>query len=368
MHPLPSPNVEQLSLCPSGHWGGIVSMILVGSAVAIYVFVVLSATLSALRWWSRARRAERSFREDAELAPGEVVVHGRVEYAPDEQAAVRVEIDQEGSEQESSGSWTTVWLERERRVEARPFYLRHASGKRIRVEPTRAVELVDDMDGVIRVDLTKRTRTAELVPGEEVFVHGRLGLDTDRRHGAGGPELVIRPSEFGRLLLSTEPLGDRFRRPMRKERSFALGASLALVVTCLFASPYLASLVAGRVGSAVVTELKVVVHSDDDGTSTCHRVEARLREVAAESIVQCVSEDDYAKLKVGMVVPARITESRAVGWSSAELGSEATASVAVQFALLLALFAGGFYLGRNRHRGWYAQQLNEAEPGRLAPS
>jgi hypothetical protein len=335
------------------------ALVLVGLPVLLYGAVLLRATMLALGCWLRARRSERSFTEDAVLAPGELVLHGTVEYAPDEHTAVRVEIDQEGSEAESSGNWTTVWSERERRIEARPFFMRLANGDRVRVEPTREVELVDDMDGTIRVDLTKRTRIAELIPGEEVFVHGRL---------SAGPGMVMRPSKLGHLLISTEPLGERFRRPMRQERGFALGALLLLVLSNLFVLPYHTSLFAGRVGTAVIRELSVVIDHSDDGTSTCHRVTAELRAPSAENIVQCVDKDEFAELAVGMTVPARITEVPWAGWSSAELGTHATVSVAAQFLPLIALIAASFYLARRKRWGWRHGKLNEAEVGRLDDS
>ena len=126
-----------------------------------------------------ARAAVQQRAHEAPLAPGRTVVLGTVEVAEGEALAARVEIDQGGSERDNSGTYTFKWTEIGRRVEMRPFYLLHASGARVRVEPRGRAMLVDAMDGMIVVTETARTRYAELSPGEEVYAVGRLQRGED---------------------------------------------------------------------------------------------------------------------------------------------------------------------------------------------
>ncbi len=107
------------------------------------------------------------------------ILHGRLEYARDQDYAVRVTIVQEGSENESSGSWTVTWRESGRSVAVAPFYIVHASGARVRVEPGPRTMLRGDLTSYTPVDRSRRHRIATLLPGQDVWVTGQLGKDTD---------------------------------------------------------------------------------------------------------------------------------------------------------------------------------------------
>lgn len=117
-----------------GHLDPAASALLSPIVLGSYALLLVVAIVLCLRYRRRAARAEAAFDPTAPLEPGEALLLGTVEHAHGEETAVRVEVTQEGSESESSGAWSHTWTERERLVRGRPFYLRHASDRRIRVE------------------------------------------------------------------------------------------------------------------------------------------------------------------------------------------------------------------------------------------
>jgi hypothetical protein len=348
---------------------------LVVAQLILLAMLVVLGILGALRWVRRARAAELSFRPGAPLQPGDAVIHGTVERSASGDVAVRVEIDQEGSESESSGSWSTSWKERRRFVRVSPFYIRHASGPRIRVEPTHAVQLVDAMDGVIRVNLAKRVRVAELTPGEKVFAVGELRHDLDPEGQGGGYRggqhgLVMRPQ-----LLSTEPLGARFRRRAGRHRAFLYGLFFMALAPYVFFIPYLASYYNGVQGRAVVTDLKHIEETDSDGTTHTYRVFMTLTEPTSlpgglllkRSFSDDVDHDFFVKLKTGMVLPARATFGVI---TSTHLGPGATFHAGLTLLLLgpVLLLAIIYGITIVQPTAWYEGKLNEGESGRLKES
>lgn len=89
----------------SAHQGpALLSMIFVYGLVhapLLWMLVVAALrVLSNLRLWGAARRTQRQQR--SELAPGQVVVAGKVRLLQGKDAAVRVEIDQHGEEHRGS--------------------------------------------------------------------------------------------------------------------------------------------------------------------------------------------------------------------------------------------------------------------------
>ena len=110
------------------------------SIAFVYVIPVIFVGGLALRFLLRALLAGRRARDarrtaDAEsqtLDEGDTILRGRAEL---DDGTVRATVEQVGSEAESSGSWTVTWTETNRRVQVAPFYVVHASGERVRVEP-----------------------------------------------------------------------------------------------------------------------------------------------------------------------------------------------------------------------------------------
>ena len=113
----------------------------------------LGAVVVALSRRARARRsiaeAEASVDPAGPLAERQRFVAGTVELAQGEHVAVRVTVSQKGSERAVKNGYVHQWREAERTVEARPVYVRHASGARVRVEVPAVpndVGLVDALD------------------------------------------------------------------------------------------------------------------------------------------------------------------------------------------------------------------------------
>ncbi len=357
---------------PEDHLGPWSSLLFVELELGAYLLVLCLGLILAQRWKRRARSADASFDPAVPLTPGERVLHGKVEHAANEELAVRVEVYQDGTEGESSGTWSTSWKEAYRRVKVHPFYLRHASGQRIRVEPSEDVTLVDEMDGVIRVNLARRVRFAELTPGEEIFAHGQLEQSTDPEAGGyrgGGSALVLRPRRDGQLLLSSEPLGERFRRRQRHHRGFAVAAALLLVGANLFVVSYFASLAAGVPGRARITDLKHIDNSDSDGESHTYRVWLDLQTPRRAAFTDDVSASLFKRLRVGMELPARHTPTLVIG--STRVGAGATYHGGLLLPLLLPVFVLGvvyLLMGAGPLTWHEGQELNDSESGRLADS
>lgn len=334
--------------------------------------VLLAFLITGIVRWRKQRAlylsARDSTRVDSVLAPGRRVVEGVVQHEQGEAVAVRVEIDQLGHESENSGSWSHRWTEIGRTVHARPFLLRHASGQTIRVEPTQDVLLIDEMDGVVLIDLTHRKRVAELVLGERVFVDGLLSLDhTPQAAGGGyrgGRGFVLRapPSEL--MLLSSEPMGERFRRRARILGGLALMAGTLLAILPLINVDCLLLQFLGKRGEATVTRLVHQKGEDSDGNETNSYYAFLQADELRVKRTEEVSAAGYVKLKEGQRAPIRYVPSIP---TLAELGPDATASGFRTMGFVFPI--GGLLLlhllGLRHTREWYEKKLIETGSGRL---
>jgi hypothetical protein len=329
--------------------------------------LLIVAAIALLRSFQQSRaaaRAEASFNPDVALTPGEVVLLGTVERAPEAEVAVRVEIEQDGAEQESSGTWSYKWTETTRKVQVHPFYLLHSSGARIRVEPGDNVMLVDEMDGVLRVDLTKRVRVAELLPGEKVFAVGELRRAPDPtaplqgyRGRAEGYLLV--PPRGGKMLLSSEPLGQRFSRRAQFHWGWAGVLVFAAVAFNLIFSSFHTRRIWGETVDARVTELSRSI--DSDGHHQCKVTVWGANDLTFTGEVSC---EDFSRINKGDTIKVRNVPRAS---SEATFGSESTVHEAAFVAVLL--FPGlalGYFLRARSTRPWYERDLVETGSGRLA--
>jgi hypothetical protein len=336
------------------------------ATVGLLVVAAVALRLS-LRQRRAAAQADASFQPDAALVPGEAVVLGTVEREQGASVAVRVEIEQEGSESENSGIWSYRWTETNRKIHVHPFYLRHGSGGRIRVEPGEDVMLVDEMDGVIKVDLTRRIRVAELLPGAKVFAVGELRRAPDPEAPTAGYRqrsegTLLVPPRGRRMLLSSEPLGKRFaRRAAFHLRWAVLAAVAALGFNALFASFH-----ARRwLGETVEVRVTLVQHyesSDDDD-----HFEVTMLGPDHLIFSDEVSRRDFSRLHAGDKLQARYVPL----WRSATaIGPDATASSGAYLAVpLLGVLALVYGLRARSTRPWYERKkLVEKGDGRLADS
>lgn len=355
---------------PDGTMGPLLSRVLLYGLFLLGPLVLIAlALLRSLPHRRRATAAEAAYREEAPLQPGLTTLFGTVEeLPPGAEHAVRVEIVQDGIDvSESSGAWSHRWVEKDRLVEVHPFYLRHASGRRVLVEPHREVLLVDEMDGVIRVNLCERVRVAELVPGEEVFAHGELQETPDPAGEAPGGAyreaprgLALRPPRDGRMLLSTEPLGERFMRQARLHTGFALAMGVALVLFHLVLAPYHLRAVGG---STVVGEV-VKMHHHRTREGDMH-FEVGVSLPGGALVEDHVARGLYLALEEGAAVPVR--RSPVLPSYLSQVGPRATAHVAygiVAGVLWLVLLLTYIYHARSGAR-WFEGLLVESGPGRL---
>jgi hypothetical protein len=167
-----------------------------GAGAVVGVLMVLILVGIALAWaWGGRRRSLRRARQAGEalagsspLAVGATFVAGTVELAIDGPGAVRVEVDQ--SAREITGRdgrpLSHIWNETARRVVAHPFYLRHTSGERVRVEPGVQPLLIDTLDRTWYWQHDRRTLAAELTAGERAVVEGVVQRDADPEVRGGG--------------------------------------------------------------------------------------------------------------------------------------------------------------------------------------
>lgn len=331
------------------------------------------AGLAVVLWryyLAEAARAAAALDPSARLVEGPAIVAGRVEHAEGRATAVRAEITQEGSENESSGSWSHKWVEFDRRVEVAPFYLRRSDGERIRVEPDPEVFLVDDMDGCILVDRARRIRVAELVPDEHVIARGTLQRDLDpearsQAYRDSPTGWVLRPSRRGDMHLSSEPLEARFLRKARFHRNAAFIVAGITLLTHLVLLNFHRRYWSGTTEVATVTDKRTYITTDSDGDDTTH-YQVRARAPWGADVVDDVSVHDYGRVDVGDRV-AIVHVDREL----AQLGSGASMHVALCLGLAggLVWMVALYGFAARRARPWYAPgvKVKDTGSGRLDP-
>ena len=159
------------------------------------------------RWRVRAAR-RASEKESLVLDVGDGIIHGRVELSASAAVAIVSTVHQSAYEQKnSSGEWVVEWIESSRSVDAQPFYVVHASGERVRVEPEGRVKLKVPLTLEKRTDLTHREESAILSAGDEVWVWGVLGKGADPEAVGGyraASGWVMRPPPEHPLVIAHE--------------------------------------------------------------------------------------------------------------------------------------------------------------------
>lgn len=345
---------------------------------ALVVALLLFFTGRALYRRIKERRAAKQAARDAAseeasaegrvLAPGETVVVGKVELASGEEVASRVEIEQTGSEKENSGTWFWTWSEVDRRVTMRPFYIRHASGQRIRVEPASSALLVDQLDRLVLVDDTTRTRIAELTSGERVFASGVLGhgpdpeSDSPAYRDSAGKGWVLRPPATEDMLLSSESLESRFHARAWRALMAILPIGAMFLAFLALSSPFLVRLAFGADAEAVVLEKAEVVKTDSEGDRyTVYSLEARS---GALTVVLDSNKAFNESAEVGKKVPVRLVKEAP---SMSTLGHGARLDLGSVFGLIPTLFLGLTWLGiaTNRKGRWFESKQEDTGQGRL---
>src|SRR5688572_20659594 len=263
---LPRTLVEEASLSP--YW----SVVLVyGTCLVLPLALTGAAVLVRRRRLVQGASAHEAIAGSGALVPGEATVTGVVELADGETRAVRLEIDQHGTEQESSGSWSHTWTEAGRRLTVHPFYLRTPAGQRVRVLAGDDARLMDALDGKILVNRAERICSAELTPRETVSAFGHLsrGRDPEAAPEAGYRSSaigwVLVPPDGGKMLLSSYPIDRPFH-----ERAFRILWSVVLVLAVVAAAQctllgYHLRVWFGEPLAASVKEATLVREKTDDG-------------------------------------------------------------------------------------------------------
>ncbi|MDC3958216.1 hypothetical protein [Polyangium jinanense] len=356
-------------LMSENHLGPLFSSFLVDGVGTLGFLALFGAALLArARKRAEARAAEASFDGEKQLVVGEAMVFGKVERAEGSETTVRVEVDQHGEESESSGVWSHKWTEKSRRVMVAPFYLRLASGERVRVEPRDDVFLVDEMDGLVRVDLKSRMRYAELTPGERVYASGVLSRapDPESQPGAGyrsGREgFVLRPPRSGRMLLSSQPLGERFHDRARFHERWAGWILLAAISFHVIFLGYHVRRWAGTDTTATISKLDHYVTKGDDTVTHHYRVWLTPRD--GVSVDDEVEPEDFAWMHEGQIVPVRLVEGPFA--STTTIGGHLTVHDLAWSVVPLLIGAWLIYRFRERAtRPWYEREVVDSGSGKL---
>lgn len=262
-------------------FGFTTSMVLVilfgGPVLGMFLF-------SAWRYFahqSRALRAESAEKEPHPAVVGPALLTGTVE-TDDGGPAVRIEIDQTGTEQRNKNAWSHVWTEKNRKVEVRPFRLRLAGDdKVVTVDPDERVHLVDVLE-TSRFEGYYRRRVAELAHKEKVWVSGVLSEEgskgratTAYRAGQGG--LVLHGSRTEPLEVASGELGLQFAYWQIYYRTAAIWLGIAtFVLHGLFFGPFLALCLWGKVEMADFTKTSTYTTTNKGHTTTHYVIMAHL--------------------------------------------------------------------------------------------
>ncbi|MDI1449350.1 hypothetical protein [Polyangium sp. 6x1] len=349
-------------------------------ALDAVMFLVIAFCVREIR---RARRAaveaDAVIKPKAPLFEGARFVAGTVELAQGESEAVRVTITQDGSEQSDKNNRKThAWQEIERETRARPFYLRHDTGARVRVEPPDDVLLVDTLDQKEWLHSSRRKLRAELLPGERVIVEGRLHKAPDPEGNgetAGYREAAamgwtMKPSPQKGMHVSTESLS---RRHELRARAFYWTSVWVVFLGFVMNAPlatYRARVFLGE--SVVASYLGRRTYETNNGKG--HKTQHRAVDVRYESppgtvrfggLIE-VDEDDFMELPLekGQIWVRRVPSfpiASAIGQGS---------SVWFHLWCAAAVIAGlAVYRAYRTHtyRRWYEGRLVEKGKGPLPP-
>lgn len=343
---------------PTTSWG-----IVILTSVATLAMIVL--TYGRVRNRRRlAAEAASLLDAKAALREGEVVLTGVVEHADDHEVAVKVDVVQHGTESESSGSWSYSWLEVDRKIVVKPFYLVLADHTRIRVLAPPNVEVADALDQKVLITRSHRVLSAELIPGEALHVQGRLergsilkpGGESGYRDEAYEWQLV--PSH-GRMLLSSEPLGRGLEERAQFHRRYLVRFSCVFVLLqLLFANFYSRAVAPDRV--VMVTDKQHVVSQDDDGDDV-HDYHLTVLIGTANNQFD-IDSADFRRLEPGTDIVIR--EGILFGW---DVGNKPTLfAMTVALSLLLASMLPLLYVFRRAStRPWFRRKVNSSGTGQL---
>ncbi len=335
----------------------------IGLAVPALALIVLGVRWRRFR--ARAAQAERAEAVAAAaptLMPGPQVLRGKVGATDGGGPAVRVTIEQSGSESKDKNGWKVSWVEIDRKIETSPFDLVLADGRHVRVEPDAKVRLVDALDSWARPDVSTRVATASLDPGEDVFVSGELVSVASAQGGyRGGAGLVLRPGRAEPMLLSTEGLATAARSNAHLYAKRARWVVFAALAVQLLALPFHVAVWLGAPQVATIEKAwAVTLPPTKKRKRVAYDYFVRYRLATGEVLEDELSPDDFAKIREGQGVPVHVSPLETTIGPHPTL--DGRLAVFPEGALVL-LCGAMVVLGRPK--GWYEGSTSERVSGRL---
>lgn len=353
------------------------SHVFVLSLDAIAIFAIVWCVRQVIDARRAARQAKRLEQSTLPIFEGARFVAGTVELAQGATTAIRVTIDQEGTETEYKKKGSHTWTEINRQVEAVPFYVRTASGERVRVEPPVDVMLVDNLDQMEWHAPTRRRRRAELTPEEGAVIEGRLERGTDPElHGPASTYRTIastgwimKPTKRKGMYVSAESLSRRYDL---RARAF-IRATIAMVAATMIAAciigAYRVRLWRGENVVANYLGRANFLDSRKNGNGLPHYgVTVTYVDDSNKKFDELVEIDygDWSDLpdKRGQIWLRYVPSSP---WATT-IGKGASVN-GLHLLLSAGILAAGIYFIRQtaRHRRWYEGQLIEKAEGHLPP-
>jgi hypothetical protein len=340
--------------------------------------VILLLADAVTREKKHAARARASVKEEPPLTPGRVVLAGVV-VAEDGAPPVQITITQQGTELQGKNGWTHKWTEIARRVDVRPFRLLLPGGASIPVDAGDDIFLVDKLDRTAFFADWRRTRTAELSPGERAVVSGVLrgragGHAMETAYRGGGSELVLGPPPRGKLLVSTEPLEQRHEDRASFQRSWAFRFAALFAACHLLFLPYHRLNAFGHETTATVTSKRHFTTRSKSNTIDHYELRVTVPTpplwlgASPHDFKEEVDRADYDALTQGDAVRVVAVPMSSPFGFDAELGERAgIQAAAMVLALIGALVvAVGYFTAARRARPWYEQKkVVDQGPGRL---
>ena len=334
------------------HFSPILSLLFVGVGLATPCVWWIVHAMRGL--WKNARLASQAS-ADLEghrlLRPGPIAVRGRVVVLKGQNFAMRVEIDLQGRQWRIKNGYNHAWTEIARRVTCHPFAVQLDSGQLLDVSPSEATQLVDKLDQLTIKSRTERTKTAELSPGEQVYIVGTLKKDVD----LSGEFVDFREAPTAKWtlqadLLSAEPLRDRFAaRRSFYARWLVYGLAATALVHGAICEGYYARMHRGSVVPAIVTGKRTYVSGSGKSRTRHHKVDLRWE---GGSSAEEAASSTYDKVERGDLVSLLVVAGRK---DLNQLGNRPTIHVGLVLLGLLILLGGSatFSERRKSSRPWY---------------
>lgn len=357
-----------------------------GPVLAFFWVLLFDGTLTAmfaLSVWRFVHYRGRTLRGDTysrlpappALEAGPALLSGQVE-TDDGASAVRIEIDQIGTEKQHKNSWSHVWEEIDRSIQLRPFRLRLPNQEAVTVIPDERIRLVDDLhtesnDGV------RRRRVAELSMREKVWVSGELVQEGQR----GGASTAYRTGQAswtlrGTALSPLEVSSGSLNRQFAYWGSFFRWAAICFTVVWLavhtfLVGPYCLLLFTGKVTTAQFSTTSTYITRGKNSTTTHYVLHARLPASAGgHEVKDEVSRRVYDFARAGGVGAVPFIHCPFLP-SVHSIGRHADLSVARAIILMMisAMSTIWFLSAFRSARPWYEQRkVVERGSGRLAAS